>query len=101
MYLKFFILIICFFISFSTTCREYDIYEVDQGDTLQEIAQQRFEKYSFRYSSVDDYIEDIKQWNLHVKNWGKLMEGTELYLNYPFPIYFSFPYTPPLKYVAP
>ena len=77
----------CFLlISFLAKAQTFDYLQ--SGEDINSFASRNLEKKKIRYGKdVKAFIEDIKKWNLNIKNWANIESGTALYIDYPFPVY--------------
>lgn len=66
--------------------KRYNIYETKPYDSVQSVARQFLPTHQREYGShLEEYINDLKFWNTHVKNWNQIPEHTEIYVDYPYP----------------
>lgn len=68
--------------------KEYNIYLARPYDSVERIAKQFLPGHKREYGDhVEEYINDLKYWNPHVKNWASIPKNTEIYIDYPYPPY--------------
>lgn len=74
---------------------DYDIYEVKKGESLKRVAQKNIDRVSGNYKSISEYMLDLKTWNTHIDNWGKI-GGEQLYITYPYSPHTGIEWSPSL-----
>lgn len=68
--------------------KKYNIYVAQAYDSVEKIAQRFLPTHQREYGNhIEEYINDLKFWNPHVKNWKSIPEYTEIYVDYPYPPY--------------
>lgn len=84
-----FVLILLWMISAASAAeKKYNIYVTQQHDTIENIAKRLLPSHQTEYGNhIEEYINDLKFWNPHVKNWKIIPEYTQIYVDYPYPPY--------------
>ncbi|MCO4794559.1 MAG: hypothetical protein KC493_12640 [Bacteriovoracaceae bacterium] len=84
---KNFIYLFTLFITLDAFCfiSEPLIYEVEEKvSTLEKIAKINHSHVKNRFSSIEKYVQKLREWNPHIKNENKIFMGTEIYVDYPY-----------------
>lgn len=87
---NFFLLAIISFFPKQTLSIEfkYETYLVRNRENLETISKKFLPSYQIKYGDrIEEFRDDLKTWNKHVKNWDDLPEGLRIYIENPFPVF--------------
>lgn len=74
-----------------------DVYMIKQQESLDTLATKLLPRFQVKYNQrKDDLKKDLREWNPHITNWDNIPLFTNIYIEYPYTIYFSHPYAPKL-----
>ena len=72
-------------------------YTIKETSSLETVVTKLLPRFPIRYGKrVDEFKGDLIKWNPHVTNWHDIPLFTKIYIEYPYPVYISHSYAPPL-----
>lgn len=99
---KFLILIIFIFItsveSFAQTDGTQTVYMIKEKDSLESVTRNLLPRYKIKYgNNIEDFKKDLIEWNPQISNWQEIPLYSNIYIEFPYPAYISYPYAPKLS----
>jgi hypothetical protein len=78
--------------------QEAVIYMVKATESLDQIATKLLPRYKTRYNNrLEEFKADLMKWNPHITNWNEIPSFSNLYIEYPYPIFVTHPYAASLE----
>lgn len=70
-----------------------DVYMIKGKETLDSVATKLISKYQEKYNNrIEDFKKDLVTWNPQINSWNPIPLFSNIYIEYPYPAYVSFPY---------
>lgn len=74
-----------------------DVYMIKGKETLDSVAAKLLPKYKAKYNKrIEDLKKDLMEWNPQINSWNPIPVFSNIYIEYPYPAYLSYPYAPKL-----
>lgn len=74
-----------------------DVYMIKGKETLDSVATKLIPRYQAKYNKrIEDFKKDLMKWNPQINSWNPIPVFSNIYIEYPYPAYVSFPYAPKL-----
>ncbi len=74
------------------------IYMVKSVESLDQVATKLLPRYKTRYNNrLEEFKADLMKWNPHITSWNAIPSFSNLYIEYPYPIYIPHEYAPSLE----
>ena len=73
------------------------VYLIKNKESLDSIANKLLPRYKTKYGKrIDDFKKDLVEWNTHITSWSEIPLYSNIYIEYPYPVYISHPWAPRL-----
>jgi hypothetical protein len=70
---------------------------IKEKESLDSVANKLIPRYKFKYNNrIEDFKKDLVEWNPQITSWDAIPLYSNIYVEYPYPAYISFPYAPKL-----
>lgn len=73
------------------------VYMIKGKESLDSVAEKLLPRYKYKYNKrIDEFKKDLMEWNPQISSWNPIPPFSNIYIEYPYPAYISFPYAPKL-----
>jgi hypothetical protein len=74
-----------------------NVYMIKRKENLESVASKLLPRYKSKYNNrLEDFKKDLMEWNPQIDSWDPIPLFSNIYVEYPYPAYVSFPYAPKL-----
>lgn len=74
------------------------VYMIKGKESLDSVATKLLPRYKIKYGKrIEDFKKDLVEWNSHITTWNEIPLYSNIYVEYPYPVYISHPWAPKLQ----
>ncbi len=74
------------------------VYMIKGKESLDSVANKLLPRYKTKYGKrIEDFKKDLMEWNSHITNWNEIPLYSNIYVEYPYPVYISHPWAQKLE----
>lgn len=74
------------------------VYFIKSKESLDSISTKLLPRYKVKYGKrLEDFKKDLVEWNKHISNWEEIPLYSNLYIEFPYPVYISHKWSPKLE----
>ncbi|EQC45481.1 hypothetical protein [Bacteriovorax sp. Seq25_V] len=73
----------------------YEVYQIESGESLNEIAHKLYKKSDYKFQSPEDFEKLLRKWNPHLSRVSNI-SGQYIYVSNPHPPYLEYKWAPDL-----
>lgn len=74
------------------------VYMIKGSESLDSVAQKLLPRYKIKYGKrIEDFKKDLTEWNPQITNWSAIPLFSNIYVEYPYPVYVSHPWAAKLE----
>ncbi len=74
------------------------VYMIKGKESLDSVANKLVSRYKEKYGKrIDEFKKDLMVWNPHITTWNEIPLFSNIYIEYPYPVYVSHPYADKLQ----
>lgn len=74
------------------------VYMIKGKESLDSIANKMLPRYKAKYGKrIEEFKKDLMVWNPHITTWNEIPLFSNIYIEYPYPVYISHPYAAKLE----
>ena len=70
----------------------------NKHETIDSVANKLLPRYKTKYGKrIEEFKKDLMEWNPHITTWSEIPLFSNIYVEYPYPVYISHPYAAKLQ----
>ncbi len=74
------------------------VYMIKKKESIDSVAEKLLPRYKSKYGKrVEDFKKDLMTWNPQITSWEDIPLFSNIYIEYPYPVYVSHPWAPTLE----
>lgn len=82
---------------FAQSVESHMVYMIKEKESLDSVAAKLLPRYRVKYGKrIEDFKKDLVEWNPQISSWREIPLFSNIYIEFPYPAYISFPYAPKL-----
>jgi hypothetical protein len=74
------------------------VYMIKEKESLESVASRLLPRFKIKYGKrIDDFKKDLVEWNPHITTWDEIPLHSNIFVDYPYPVYISHKWAPSLQ----